>query len=439
MYLFSSSLHRRYRAPTCGLEVRATLPPLCRWTPKPTPTALQFQLDLEASPGHPQLQLQGDRQQLEALAIAVTEYIQQWLVQAPAALPLGVPQAHSTLAETATPIPEPPAEITLRSQTLLWHQLLLGNLATAASGPILPLSTTQLFDLSTVLEAGVTDLDRLPSRPQQMQHWVQKTPIWTRSAAIVVVLVGLTSGALQLTQRFNPALGPTSSLSQTPNLPSSAPVPLGEPPPPPPGATTIPAPPPATPPIATSPSEAVPPANPEAVPLQIQPLPGPELPITNIPAPAPLPPIPPPAFEPAPPPQEQSEDAVAPAAPEETNQTPGVEERVAIQPQVQSPPAPQTALARMPQVGEIRSYFAQRWQPPAALKQSLEYTLILNPDGSLQRAIPLDKTAGIYLDRTPIPLANEPFVSPLPGPGQSRIRLVLGPDGKVQSFLESTN
>jgi hypothetical protein len=95
-----------------------------------------------------------------------------------------------------------------------------------------------------------------------------------------------------------------------------------------------------------------------------------------------------------------------------------------------------TLFDNIPQIAEARSYFQQRWQPPADLKQTLEYSLLLNPDGSIQRIIPLGQAAGQYIDRTDMPLPGEPFVSALPGGGNPTIRVVLTPDGKVNTFLE---
>jgi hypothetical protein len=95
-----------------------------------------------------------------------------------------------------------------------------------------------------------------------------------------------------------------------------------------------------------------------------------------------------------------------------------------------------TLLDTIPQVTEVRQYFQQRWQVPEGLKQTLEYRLVLNPDGTLKRIIPLGKAADIYLDRTPMPLLGEAFVSPLPLSSPQTIRLVLSPNGKVRTFLE---
>lgn len=90
----------------------------------------------------------------------------------------------------------------------------------------------------------------------------------------------------------------------------------------------------------------------------------------------------------------------------------------------------------IPQVAEVRSYFQQRWKPPSGLTQTLEYSLSLNADGSIQRIIPLGQAAGKYIDGTGIPLPGEPFVSSVDGNRTPIIRVVFTPEGKVDTFLE---
>ena len=65
--------------------------------------------------------------------------------------------------------------------------------------------------------------------------------------------------------------------------------------------------------------------------------------------------------------------------------------------------------------------------------------MVLNQNGSIQQIVPLGKAAENYIDRTNMPLLGEPFVSPLDGQGSPQIRVVLTPDGKVQTFLERKN
>ena len=97
---------------------------------------------------------------------------------------------------------------------------------------------------------------------------------------------------------------------------------------------------------------------------------------------------------------------------------------------------PESKISQIPQLQEVTSYFKQKWQIPGELKQTLEYRLILNRDGSIQRIIPIGKASEIYVDRTNIPLMGEPFVTPLQNRDSATIRLLLSPDGEVKTFLE---
>ncbi len=88
------------------------------------------------------------------------------------------------------------------------------------------------------------------------------------------------------------------------------------------------------------------------------------------------------------------------------------------------------------QVAEARAFLSKRWQPPANLKQAIQYSLIVGVDGRIERIFPLGKAARDYVDRSGMPLIGEPFVSPNKNGQAVRIRAVLNPDGKVQTFPE---
>jgi len=90
-----------------------------------------------------------------------------------------------------------------------------------------------------------------------------------------------------------------------------------------------------------------------------------------------------------------------------------------------------------PQVAEARDFLKKRWQPPTGLKQTLEYSLLIGVDGKVERILPLGKAARDYVDSTGMPEIGQPFVSPNRNGQNVRIRAVLSPDGKVQTFPES--
>ncbi|NEQ05370.1 MAG: DUF4335 domain-containing protein, partial [Moorea sp. SIO4E2] len=98
-----------------------------------------------------------------------------------------------------------------------------------------------------------------------------------------------------------------------------------------------------------------------------------------------------------------------------------------------------TLFDKISQVAEARRYFQERWQPPEGLQKTLNYSLWLNNNGTIRRIIPLGQAAKTYIDNAPIPLLGETFVSPLEGEGIPKIRVLLHPDGKVQTLLEGMN
>jgi hypothetical protein len=434
-----------YELPTCTLEVSAEVSALSPWVGRTLIKSLEFDLRC-FNPDQPEAgwQIKGDRQQLEALSTAVTTYVQQLLAETSHRLTLNTapfpweplkadPTADSDLEEIA---PDS-GEIWLQPHTLLSHQLHLGSLATETDQ--VELSVSQLFDLASALEAWPAEGEALPGQSRQ---FLSAIPIWLRSTAIAAVVVGVTTTALQLTQQ---PLIPTASLNQQPETTTLPPVALN-PPLPPPGALVVPSPSPSS---SLGANSLAQPANPSALPGNPKLTTPPEveagLPSSiTLSPPRSLPIPPPPPIQMAPPPP-----LSIPAAPESSaDMAPSAEsENQAELRRDQAASAPLTstfkgransesAFATLPQVSEVQSYFAQRWQPPAELSQTLQYSLLLNPDGSLQRVMPLTQASKIFLDRTPMPLANEPFVSPVTVQGQLVIRLVLEKSGRVQAFIQ---
>jgi hypothetical protein len=90
----------------------------------------------------------------------------------------------------------------------------------------------------------------------------------------------------------------------------------------------------------------------------------------------------------------------------------------------------------IPQVAQARTYLQQRWQPPEDVTKALEYRLFIAPDGSIERIIPLGQASQVHIQETGIPLVGEPFVSPVQGDRNPTIRVVLNPNGQVETFLE---
>jgi hypothetical protein len=69
----------------------------------------------------------------------------------------------------------------------------------------------------------------------------------------------------------------------------------------------------------------------------------------------------------------------------------------------------------------------------------LEYSLQIDEKGSIQTIVPIGKAAADYIERTNMPLVGEPFVSAVSNGKNPKIRVVLRPNGRVQTFLEESN
>lgn len=380
-----------------------------------------------------------------------------------------------------------PAGIYLQPGTQLDHTLFLGSLATPETGETLSLTVLQLFDLATALDECLMDVVALPS----LHHDTPApTPAWVRNVAILLVTIGVSAGTLHLLNQQPEPVTETASTDRNPEetiqlspLPSAVtpttPTPLTSPPPaiPPnpnfptadisPQPVIIPAP-------VEVPAPIFPPGTPQAPPpiaaprdqntLVIIPEPAPAPPPSTIasgpvaPAPRPIAPIAPP---PGPPVDAGTPFGVQPSAPnigagvielppladaesgnlerelETLSRSPVESERQALGMGESPTEENRTLFDVIPQVTEVRDYFEQNWQPPAELTETLQYRLVLNPDGSIGQIIPIGKASGDYIDRTEMPLIGEPFVSEVPDGSSPNIRVVLRPSGRVQTFLES--
>lgn len=454
--MLSESISRRYTPPTCTLEISAQTSALSRWAGRPVVKQLQFQLSFDnllRADDQP-VQISGDRTQLDSLCEVVESYVQERLNQFPAdwhsllpadpavgqsdtvvdqpdtfePVPVGLwPRVTDGVGQT-TGVPDTEVSETqgiyLQQKNPLFHDLFPGSLATETSGSVIKLSTSQLFDLASALEEYAAEAIALPVKQPPVVAWVQGTPIWARTAAIAVVAVGITTAALQLTN--------SNSISQR-REPSSTASPT-VPPPPPSGAIqpTVPTdlptvsipsnlpsiePPPATP---ISP-EAVPKSSPsgEAPQVAVKPAPKQDTVIQ-------------PRSNPS-----KSQMTISKADPETST---GNNAARTTSPSATQSQSKERLFDVSTQVAEVREYFESRWQPSQELTQSLQYTLILRPNGSVLRTVPIGQAAKTYYlnGKTPIPL-DEPVASPVKEGGYVRIRLRLDPDGSVETFPESSN
>jgi hypothetical protein len=216
---------KRYTPPTCTLEITAKSSPLSRWAGQPVFKSLSFELRLD-DPRLPDTQhvtLRGDRIQLETLHEAVSTYVQNLLgesrdwesnlnsqIDRTAAGP-DSPSASGNAAifdravntsELATSPPNTaylPVPPRLEPRGLLAHNLFLGSLSAAESGPVVPLSTLQLFDLATALDNCAAEVMALPNLNRESRQPLSSP--WLKVAALLVASAGVTTGTIKMLDR----------------------------------------------------------------------------------------------------------------------------------------------------------------------------------------------------------------------------------------------
>ncbi len=438
MSVLSPTISKLYTPPTCTLEVTAKASPLSRWTRTPVIQSLQFLLSFDSSDQRTRepIEIYGDQTQLWALTETVTQYIQTVLASRAAELSLSGSQL-----EPPAPAPdEATAELALHLHSLLTHELKLGSLATAQSGPSLLLKVSQLYDLAAALEDCTADLQQMPSliaakRPAAVMPLL-------RSAAVVLLTVGVGTAAWRLFQTGPVAVNPSASNSKTamaPSAPSafpSVPSPLPSAPSRPLNLPSI-QPPTRSGNSITAKSEENQTLSQTESSSSAKP-PRLEQSRTTATAPPPqsiagLPSI---ELNPSAPSTAESQaDAAAPFS------VSGSAARSKAPSQAfKAAPAPQKATGQStlfdttPQVAEVRNYVASRWQPSSLPQKNLEYRVTVNADGSLGAVEPLGASAQQYLNQVPLPQPSSTFVSA--SGARSNIRLLLRQDGAVQTFLD---
>ncbi len=434
--------------------------PLARWAGQPVVKQLRFQLTLD-DPTRPQEQwitLRGDHGQLEALHEIVSTYVQTFLEQSHGQLKAsGMPLSDAAIAtqsmarmDTAlAAVSSASPGLSLRPKGFLKHELALGTLATPETPNIISLNALQLFDLANALDDYAADLLVLPEGLQSRQA-APAFLRWGQLAATGLIVIGLSASVAKLidhnklaaptanqTNGDQPvALQPPAMQSPLPSIASNQklppPPPLGSTLPGSPGSPAFPSPSPVTPlpKIASTktggaqssqPTLTLPNPSRTQTGNQIAMAPQKSSPSTTArsapPMPAPL--------------AMKRELATAPSS-----QSASLEGRAAAADRGRQSESTTTAFDTIPQIAEAREYLQQRWSPPQDLTQTLEYTLFVSANGTIQRTMPLGQAAGDYASRVGIPSVGAPFVSPLSNGRNAKIRVVLSPDGTVKTFLE---
>ena len=537
----TNSVIRRYTPPTCTLEVLAQSSSLSRWVGKGRSVLkdLRFELSFDDPrlSEEQKIVIRGDRDQLEALCAAVTNYVQEFLQMSPESFwanfsepedstnapdesesqePLQNPASTETLNSFNNPIPE--TEIHIKPNSHLTHNLFLGSLGYQASQPVVQLNLLQLFDLATALDQYSDDILALPNLYQGRSRFA--IPGWVPAVAVLVLAVGLVPFTYQyaiqskqkptatedkLASEPSPLDSPTPAITPTDQLPplpfgsNSLSIPgstLASPNPSSPQAQGFPT----APVLPNAPSQAVPPsASTSTFPLPSQSSsgnkvftvpPAAKLPITTAPRTLTNPGQ---QIRIQPNPSQQNSSASrsnsgvvaqngnislnSPNSSTTENSLPST--LPAIPPTVATAPNTRSSTLnqknQLPtnnsvdaedtsqlierlrkdnnsnqvatrnsnplfdataQVSEAGKVLTRRWQPPSGLNQTLEYSLVVGVDGTIERIFPLGKASRIYIDRTGMPLVGDPFISPNRNGQTVTIRAVYSPDGKVKTFEE---
>lgn len=486
--LSSSSTIRRFTPPTCTLEIKAKQSPFDRWTTQEALKNLRFKLSFDDPRvlKEQQVTIKGDRQQLEQLYTAAISYTQNFLNSS------FQDNKIEPISTTTKPYFQPTG--------LVSHQLFLGALADKNSVARIELSALQLFDLVAALEdcySQIAAASKLtpPQQKKAIPFWgsiaaLALLTVGLTAGGIKLLQLSSTKNDTVATEeksdspsaipQLNEVVPPkVSSAKQQPTPQPQLTEPLSSreklPPPP---AVDLPKPQPdipdpakySLPEVAKKSGFPLPqeiPADKElaqtksTIDVPIQPVDIPPQPVESADLSdmdaqtATLPSFAPSSTALKP------EDFVAakidpnlatkkdrnltqledlersPNSPSETDATSSLEDQSGLDKlDKQDNVALNSRTTQTPQLQEVTQYFQQKWQPPEKLSQSLEYRLWLNPDGSIQRIVPLGKVSEIYLDRTSVPLRGEQFISPLPDGKKITVRLLLSPDGEVMAFAE---
>jgi Domain of unknown function (DUF4335) len=90
-----------------------------------------------------------------------------------------------------------------------------------------------------------------------------------------------------------------------------------------------------------------------------------------------------------------------------------------------------------PAIQATRTYFQSKWKPSTTQQNPLQYVVQISGKSGLVRSVsPQDAAATTYLNQSKIIKTGQKLVSPAAGGTDQKIRVVLQPDGNVDSFME---
>ena len=90
-----------------------------------------------------------------------------------------------------------------------------------------------------------------------------------------------------------------------------------------------------------------------------------------------------------------------------------------------------------PAIQATRNYFQSKWKPSNTQQNPLQYVVQVSGKSGLVRSVAAQGTAATtYLNQSKIIKAGQKLVSPAPDGTDQKIRVVLQPDGNVDTFME---
>jgi hypothetical protein len=486
---------QRYTPPTCTLELTAKQPWLSRLRGESILDDVEFQLrfDDPRLPKEEYISVSGDRHQLQHLHQAVHRYVQQFLktpVQPNAIFDISPANSDSDIHLKSDGVLYHHLFLGSLAPQSIASDVHLSALQLFDLDSALQECITELADLPTrksrssiilpiarnILTIGVsigalTGLIKLINASGQEPTLTAEAETETEIEIDSSTPQPLSPPNLVAAPKLEPLPTPTPTTPPTPatlspNLPAVTTAPLAFPSPIFPDTANLPTPTPfpeLTPtqnefviiprePVASSsitpsvPSRPSQPNNtPIASPANLSPAPAPVSPpvgVNPIPPVIQLPPLQNPGTPVAVnPPIPESNIEILPSTQEEENQPVSYLAQLNKRPQTIAATREEdtTLFDQIPQVAEVRNYFQQNWYPPKSLNRSLQYSLQLNEDGSLQSITPIGQPSMNRLQQIQFPTAEEPFVSSLTQQEPVKIRVILQPSGRVQTFLETLN
>ena len=86
---------------------------------------------------------------------------------------------------------------------------------------------------------------------------------------------------------------------------------------------------------------------------------------------------------------------------------------------------------------EAQRYFQGKWKATPTQTSVLQYVLDVNHKNGVVRSVsPQGEDANSYLKQSKIVKPGQKIVSPVAGNGDQKIRVLLHPDGNVDTFIE---